>query len=137
LVPTFDKLWFRFRNKAKKRLTGQQRVEQVRGPDCPAEQGRVSRPQHMEYLRLDFKTLRIFSTFLCPESEMALATLVAISGPKKVSISGPTPSNTPRYGLLPHPNPYVPPYIKNRYIKSYNCSRSIKSHYCRWLKKSL
>jgi hypothetical protein len=36
---------------------------------------------------------------------MALAVLVAISGPQKVSISGPTPSNAPRYGLLPHPNP--------------------------------
>jgi hypothetical protein len=35
-------------------------------------------------------------------------------------ISGPTPSNAPRYGFLPHPNPYVPPHINNRYIKSYN-----------------
>jgi hypothetical protein len=34
------------------------------------------------------------STFLGP---MALATLVPISGP--------TPSNAPRYGLLSHPNP--------------------------------
>jgi hypothetical protein len=52
---------------------------------------------------------------------MALATLGAISGPKKVSISGPTPSNAPRYGLLLHPpNPYVLPHINNRYeyIKS-------------------
>jgi hypothetical protein len=47
---------------------------------------------------------------------MVLATLVAISGPKKVPISRPTPSNAPRYGLLPHPNPYVPPHINNRYI---------------------
>jgi hypothetical protein len=54
-------------------------------------------------------------TFL---GQMALATLVAISGPKKVSISGPTPSNAPRYGLLPQPNPYVPPHINNRYNNS-------------------
>jgi hypothetical protein len=47
---------------------------------------------------------------------MALTTLVPISGPKKVSISGPTPSNASRYGLLPNPNPYVLPHINNRYI---------------------
>jgi hypothetical protein len=45
-------------------------------------------------------------------AQMALAKLVPISGPKKVLISGPTPSNAPCYGLLPHPNPYVPPHIK-------------------------
>ncbi len=32
---------------------------------------------------------------------MALAALVAISGPKKVSISGPFPSTGPRYGFPP------------------------------------
>jgi hypothetical protein len=47
---------------------------------------------------------------------MALATLVLILGPKNVSISGPTSSNAPRYGLLPHPNPYVLPHINNRNI---------------------
>jgi hypothetical protein len=47
---------------------------------------------------------------------MALATLVPVSGPKKVSISEPTPSKAPRYGLLPHPNQYIPPHINNRYI---------------------
>jgi hypothetical protein len=52
-------------------------------------------------------------------AQMALATLVPISGPKKVLISGPTPSNAPRYGLLPHPNPYVPPHINNRYIGNF------------------
>jgi hypothetical protein len=51
-------------------------------------------------------------------AQMALPELVAISGPKKVSISGPTPSNAPRYELLPHPNPYVPPHINNMYINS-------------------
>ncbi len=40
-------------------------------------------------------------------------------GPKKVSISGPTPSNAPCHGLLHHPNPYVPSHINNRYINSY------------------
>ncbi len=54
----------------------------------------------------------------CFWAQMALATLVAISGPKKGKISGPTASNTPRYGLLPHPNPYAPPHINNRYINS-------------------
>jgi hypothetical protein len=48
-------------------------------------------------------------------AQMALATFVAISGPKKVSISGPTPSNAPCYGLLPHTNPYFPPHINNKY----------------------
>ncbi len=52
-------------------------------------------------------------------TQTALATLVSFSGPQKVLISGPTPSNTARYGLLPHPNPYVPPHINNRYIISY------------------
>jgi hypothetical protein len=37
---------------------------------------------------------------------------------QKVSISGPTTSNAPRYGLLPHPNPYVTPHINNRYINT-------------------
>ncbi len=44
-------------------------------------------------------------------AKIALAALVPISGPKKVSISGPTPSNAPRSGLLPHPNPYVLPHL--------------------------
>jgi hypothetical protein len=52
-------------------------------------------------------------------ARMALGTLGAISGPKEVSISGPTPSDAPRYGLLPHPNPYVPPHVNKRYINSY------------------
>ncbi len=42
------------------------------------------------------------------------------SGPKKVSISGPTPSNAPRYGLPPIRNPYVPPHINSSYINSYH-----------------
>ncbi len=53
-------------------------------------------------------------------AQMALATLVPISGLKKVSILGLAPSNASRYGLLPHPYPYVPPHINNRYINSYN-----------------
>jgi hypothetical protein len=62
---------------------------------------------------------------------MALATLVPISGPKKVSISGLTPSNTPHYGLLPHPNPNVPPHINNRYINSYNVMADKGSWLCK------
>ena len=37
-------------------------------------------------------------------AQMALAALVVISGPKKVSISGPTPSDGPRYGFPPIQN---------------------------------
>jgi hypothetical protein len=51
---------------------------------------------------------------------LVCAALVAISGPKKARISEPNPSNDPRYGFLPHPNPHVPPHINNRYINSYN-----------------
>jgi hypothetical protein len=39
-------------------------------------------------------------------------------GPKKVEISGPTPSNVPRNGF-PHPNPYVQSHINNRYIGNF------------------
>jgi hypothetical protein len=34
-------------------------------------------------------------------SQMAFAALISISGPKKVSISGPTPLNGSRYGFPP------------------------------------
>ncbi len=50
---------------------------------------------------------------------MALAALVAISGPKKVSISGPTPYNSPRNGYYPPQNHYVPRHNNNRFINSY------------------
>jgi hypothetical protein len=50
---------------------------------------------------------------------MALASLAAISGPKKVSISGPTPSNGPRNGYCLHQIHYVPRHINNRDINSY------------------
>jgi hypothetical protein len=52
-------------------------------------------------------------------AQMALALLDAISGPKKVLISGPTPSNDPRYGYCPHQNHYIPRHINNRYIDAY------------------
>jgi hypothetical protein len=52
-------------------------------------------------------------------AQMALALLDAISGPKKVLISGPTPSNNPRYGYCPHQNHYIPRHINNRYINTY------------------
>jgi hypothetical protein len=44
--------------------------------------------------------------------------LVALSGPKKVLISGSTPSNGPHNGYCPHQNHYVPRHIF-RYINSY------------------
>jgi hypothetical protein len=37
-------------------------------------------------------------------------------GPKKVEISGPIPSNGPRNGFPPHPNPYVQPHIKKKQV---------------------
>jgi hypothetical protein len=52
-------------------------------------------------------------------AHMALASLVDISGPEKVSISGPTPSNGPRNRSCPHQNHYIPRHINNRYINSY------------------
>ncbi len=41
-----------------------------------------------------------------------------ISGPQKVSIFGPTASNSPRNGYCPHQNHYVLRHINNRYINS-------------------
>jgi hypothetical protein len=53
-------------------------------------------------------------------AEMALALLVAISGPKKVSIfQGPSLSNGPRNWIFLHKNHYVPCHTNNRYINSY------------------
>jgi hypothetical protein len=46
---------------------------------------------------------------------MALAVLVAISRPKEVSISGPSPYNGPRNGYCPPQNHYVPRHKNNRY----------------------
>ncbi len=47
---------------------------------------------------------------------MALATLVAVSGPKKSRFSGPSSSNDPCNGCCSHQNHYVPCHINNRYI---------------------
>ncbi len=52
-------------------------------------------------------------TFLAPEMGTSVASAIWAQD------SGPTPSNTPRYGLLPHPNPYVQPHINNRYIGNF------------------
>ena len=52
-------------------------------------------------------------------AQMALAALVAISGPKKVLISGTTPYNGPRNEYCPPQNHYVPRHKNNRYINSY------------------
>jgi hypothetical protein len=53
------------------------------------------------------------------QAQMALVLLVAISGPKKVLISGPTPSNSPCNLSCPHKNNYVLRHIHNRYISRY------------------
>jgi hypothetical protein len=58
-------------------------------------------------------------------AQMTLAALVAISGPKKVSISGPTPYNGPRYGYCLPQKHYVPRHKNNRYINSYFVFRSV------------
>ncbi len=47
-------------------------------------------------------------------AQMALAALVAISGPKKVSISGPTPYDGPCNGCSSHQNHSVPRHKNNR-----------------------
>jgi hypothetical protein len=52
-------------------------------------------------------------------AKMALASLVPISEPKKVLISGPTPSHGPCNEYCPHQNHYVPRHINNMYINSY------------------
>ncbi len=52
-------------------------------------------------------------------AQMALAALIAISGPKKVSTLGPTPYNGPRNGYCPPQNHYVPRDNNNRYINSF------------------
>ncbi len=48
------------------------------------------------------------------------------SGPKKVSISGPTPSNGPRYGFPPFQN--VPPHKNSRYINNYYVQYLLARH---------
>jgi hypothetical protein len=50
-----------------------------------------------------------------PEILTLWGSLVAISGPKKDSISGPIPSNGPRNGYCPHQNLNVPRHLNNRY----------------------
>ncbi len=55
--------------------------------------------------------------------QMTLASLVAISGRKKVSISrAHPPSNATPNGSCPPQNRYVPRHINNMYINSYNYS---------------
>ncbi len=51
-------------------------------------------------------------------AQMALASLVAISGPQKVSIFRASPSNGPCNGSCSHQNHYLPRLINNRYINS-------------------
>jgi hypothetical protein len=60
-------------------------------------------------------------------AQMALASLVALSGPKKVSISGPTPSNGPHNGSCPRHinNSYVHLYIVN-FAASDSCFLPLK-----------
>jgi hypothetical protein len=57
--------------------------------------------------------------FDCFGPQMALASLVAISGPKKVSIFRAHPFQWPSKWILPHQNHYVPGHINIRYINNY------------------
>ncbi len=50
---------------------------------------------------------------------MALASLVAISGPKKVSIFRAHPFQWLSKLIFPHQNQYILRHINNRYINSY------------------
>jgi hypothetical protein len=50
---------------------------------------------------------------------MSAAALVAISGPKNVLISGPTPYNGPRNDIARLKNIKYPAIENNRYISSY------------------
>ncbi len=52
-------------------------------------------------------------------AQMALASPVAISGPKKVLIFRAHPFQWPSKWMLPHQNHFVPSQINNRYINSY------------------
>ncbi len=64
------------------------------------------------------KCYKIYSSLLfCPR--MALASLFAISGPKKVSIHGPPLPMALVNGYCPHKNPSVLRHINDRYINSY------------------
>jgi hypothetical protein len=51
--------------------------------------------------------------------QMALLRSLPFKGPKKSRLSGPTSFKRPSLWISPHPNPYVPPHINNRYINSY------------------
>ena len=65
------------------------------------------------YIHLRIVTI---STFL---GQMAFASLVIISGPKKVSIFRAHPFQWPSKWIFPRQNHYVPRHITNRYINSY------------------
>jgi hypothetical protein len=78
------------------------------------------------YLRENFLDLMILmgaSPFLGPSrlfwAQMALASLVAISGPIKISIFRAHFFQWPSKWIFPHQNHYVPWRINNRYINNY------------------
>ncbi len=58
-------------------------------------------------------------------SQMVLASLVGIQGPKKSWFPGPTPSNAPRNGSCPPQNHYLPRHINKRYITCYSYEISL------------
>jgi len=73
----------------------------------------LSGPRRTELMILGQAISRLFRAL------MALAALVAISGPKKVLNSGPTPYNCPHNGCSSHQTHYVPRHKNNRCINSY------------------
>ncbi len=52
-------------------------------------------------------------------TQMALASLVAISGPKRVSIFRAHPFQWPSKWIFSHQNHFVPRHLNNRYINNY------------------
>jgi hypothetical protein len=87
------------------------------------------------YIHLRIVTI---STFL---GQTAFASLVVISGPKKVSIFRAHPFQCPSKWIFPHQNHYVPfhIYIINRYINGYihfSAVCFIFSGFCPWTLES-
>jgi hypothetical protein len=81
---------------------------------------------HLGPKKVDISRALKISTFLSPE--MALASLVAISELKNVSIFRSTPSNGPPKWIFPHQDHYDPRHINNMYNNSYFFTQNSDPH---------
>jgi hypothetical protein len=106
----------------------------VRGP-CKSQKNRnikyriqVTATAKLMYIKLPMFLFFIWHLILMGENpllhqkgwaQMALALLVAISGPKKDSFFRAQPLQWPSKWIRPHQNHYVLRHINNRYINSY------------------